>query len=397
MNETPIANRKHIALFGNTNAGKSALLNAMVGQEVSIVSNIHGTTTDPVSKVMELIPYGPVVFIDTAGLNDTSELGKERIRTSRKIFQRTDFAIYVIDASNPNHESYELMMQDFAKWNIPFITVVNKIDLVSEAIIEELRAKFRAAIFVSSQTGENVLELKDLLIERLRASEEVETYIGDLLPYGSTVIMVIPIDSEAPKGRIILTQVQLIRDCLDHGIKSYVVRDTELESALKDLGKVDLVVTDSQAFKFVNSVVPKEIKLTSFSILFARVKGDMDVFIEGLKKIDELVDGSKVLVSESCTHNHSHEDIGRIKIPRLLNQYTGKKIEYDFRMGHDFPDEIEGYDLIIHCGSCMLNKKVMTSRISLCKDNNVDITNYGVILAYLNGILERSVEIIYNK
>ena len=206
--------------------------------------------------------------------------------------------------------------------------------------------------------------------------------------------MVIPIDSEAPKGRIILTQVQLIRDCLDNGIKSYVVRDTELAEALKDLKKVDLVVTDSQAFKYVSEVVPKDIKLTSFSILFARIKGDMGAFVDGVKAVQKLENGSKILIAESCTHNHSHEDIGRVKIPRLLNAFTMKELDYDFKMGHDFPETVEGYDLVIHCGSCMLNKKVMQSRIEMCKESGVKITNYGIILAYLNGILDRSIEVL---
>ena len=414
MVTTPNANRKHIAFFGNTNAGKSALLNAIVGQEISIVSPVHGTTTDPVMKAMELLPFGPVLFIDTAGLNDSSELGEVRIKRSRKIFQRTDFAIYVLDATNINLDSYQATVSDFKRWRIPYLTVVNKTDLLETGRIgnqdregngvkqenkvkEKLKTLIPDAIFVSAENNENILELKDILIEKLSGTEKDETILGDLLPRNSNVIMVIPIDSEAPKGRIILTQVQLIRDCLDNGIKSFVVQDTELEDALKELKKVDLVVTDSQAFKFVSGIVPPEIMLTSFSILFARVKGDIDAFVEGVKQVENLVDGSKVLIAESCTHNHSHEDIGRVKIPRLLTAYTNKKLEFEFKMGHDFPESLDEYDLVIHCGSCMLNKKVMNSRIDLCDEANVKITNYGIILAYLNGILDRSIEIFKNN
>ena len=393
MNATPNANRKHIAFFGDTNAGKSALLNAIVGQEISIVSPVHGTTTDPVSKAMELLPFGPVLFIDTAGLNDSSELGEVRIKTSRKIFQRTDFAIYVLDATSINLDSYKAATADFKRWRTPFITVVNKRDLINDEQTKEIHISLPEAIFVSAEKGVNILELKDLMLERLKGTEKDETILGDLLPYNSTVIMVIPIDSEAPKGRIILTQVQLIRDCLDNGIKSIVVRDTELEQTLKEIKHVDLVVTDSQAFKYVSSVVPADIMLTSFSILFARIKGDIDVFVEGVHQVENLKDGSRILIAESCTHNHSHEDIGRVKIPRLLSAYTNKNLEYDFKMGHDFPESLEGYDLVIHCGSCMLNKKVMNSRIDLCEEAGAKITNYGIILAYLNGILDRSIQI----
>jgi len=394
LNTTPNANRKHIAFFGDTNAGKSALLNAIVGQEISIVSPVHGTTTDPVSKAMELLPFGPVLFIDTAGMNDESELGAVRVQRSKKIFQRTDFAIYVLDAKNPNFESYEKTIAHLNKKRIPNMTVVNKTDLVLENELKLLRHRIPQGLYVSAEKNEGILELKDKLIEMLKETEKEETILGDLLPPGSTVVMVIPIDSEAPKGRIILTQVQLIRDCLDNGIKSYVVRDTELAEALKDLKKVDLVVTDSQAFKYVSEVVPKDIKLTSFSILFARIKGDMGAFVDGVKAVQKLENGSKILIAESCTHNHSHEDIGRVKIPRLLNAFTMKELDYDFKMGHDFPETVEGYDLVIHCGSCMLNKKVMQSRIEMCKESGVKITNYGIILAYLNGILDRSIEVL---
>jgi len=342
---------------------------------------------------MELLPFGPVVFIDTAGLNDSTELGTVRVKRTRKVLQSTDFAIYVMDASEIDDNTYNLAIDDFKKYGIKYITVVNKIDSVSDEELQVIKGKFKDAVFVSADKNEGILEFKDILISRLNENEVSETILGDLLEYNSKVIMVIPVDSEAPKGRIILPQVQLMRDCLDHGIKSYIVRDSELESALEDIKDVDLVVTDSQAFKFVNSVVPPNIKLTGFSTLFSRYKGDLKRFVEGVKAVENLKDGSRILIAESCTHNHSHEDIGRVKIPKLLKEYTNKDLVFEFKMGQDFPEELENYDLVIHCGSCMLNKKIMQTRIDCCYDANVNITNYGIILAYLNGILERSIEI----
>ncbi|HHW48299.1 MAG TPA: [FeFe] hydrogenase H-cluster maturation GTPase HydF [Clostridiaceae bacterium] len=393
MNSTPSANRKHITLFGKTNSGKSSLLNAIVGQEVSLVSQVKGTTTDPVTKAMELIPFGPVVFIDTAGLDDRSELGGLRIQRSFKMLQRTDFAMYVMDINDMDEDAYYEMARRFKKYNIPHMLVINKIDTVPQEKRDEAAEKFKDAVLVSAKDWHSVLALKDELIKRLQEGEEEPPIVGDLIPYNGKVILVVPIDSEAPKGRIILPQVQVIRDCLDHGIKSYVVRDTELESALSDIRDVDLVITDSQAFARVSAIVPGNIKLTSFSILFARYKGDLDTFVKGVSKVEELNENSRILITESCTHNTSHEDIGRIKIPRLLNKHVGMELNYDFKMGHDFPENIEEYDLVIHCGSCMMNKKTMQTRIDMCMEKGVSITNYGVLLAYLTGILDRCLEI----
>lgn len=397
MNNTPNANRKHIAIYGKTNSGKSSLLNAIIGQDISLVSSVKGTTTDPVSKAMELIPFGPVLFIDTAGLDDNSELGELRVKRSLKTLQKTDFAIYVVDINNIDVENYKEAVNNFIKYRIPHMVVVNKIDKSDEETIKMVKQKFKDAIFASAKEENGILELKSELIKRLQKDEEEETLLGDIVPYNGKVIMVVPIDSEAPKGRLILPQVQLIRDCLDHGIKSYVVRDTELEAALKDIKDVDLVITDSQAFKKVNEIVPKDIKLTSFSILFARQKGDLKAFVEGVSKIKELDQNSRILISESCTHNTSHEDIGRVKIPKLLNKHVGKELNYEFKMGHDFPEDIEKYDLIIHCGACMVNKKTVQTRIDICKERNVNITNYGMILAYLTGIFDRSLEIFLDS
>lgn len=390
MQGTPRANRPHIAIYGNRNAGKSSLLNAIIGQEISLVSHIKGTTTDPVTKTMELIPFGPVVFIDTAGLDDSGELGELRVERSKKILQRTDFAIYTHDINAVDDEAFKHFKKQFKRFNIPYMIVFNKIDEADQAVVEHYKKIYPEASFVSALKDDNILELKEELIKRLENGKEEETLIGDLVPFGGKVILVVPIDSEAPKGRIILPQVQIIRDALDHGIKCYVVRDTELESALEDMQDVDLVITDSQAFKEVNQMVPEHIPLTSFSIVFARHKGDLWSFERGIKAIDRLKPGSKVLISESCTHNHSHEDIGRVKIPKLLNKKLGFELDYHFKMGHDFPNDIKGFDLVIHCGSCMINKKTMLNRITMCDEIGVPITNYGIVLAYINDILEPS-------
>lgn len=393
MQTTPQANRKHIALYGKRNAGKSSLVNAIIGQEISLVSNVKGTTTDPVSKAMELLPFGPVVFVDTAGLDDEGDLGELRVKRSMSILNRTDLALYIVDPGDRDVEEYERLKKEFKRLNIPHLTIINKSDVYSDSDLEATKGLYDGAIVVSALKEEGIHFLKDEIISALETQEEELPIVGDLLPYGSTVVLVVPIDSEAPKGRIILPQVQLIRDCLDHGIKSYVLRDTELEEGLKEIGKVDLVVTDSQAFKEVEKIVPKDVKLTGFSTLFARHKGDMNAFIDGVRFIENLTEDTKILISESCTHNHSHEDIGRVKIPKLLEKYTGKKLNFTFKMGHDFPTSIEDFDFIIHCGSCMLNRKTMLSRVAISGEQSIPITNYGLVLAYLNGILDRSIEI----
>ena len=397
MFSTPNSNRKHIGIYGQTNVGKSSLINKIMGQEVSIISPIEGTTADPVSKAMELIPVGPVLFIDTAGVGDKTELGKLRFDKTYDTLKRIDIAMYVFDATNINYDLYEEMRINFKKFNIPYIIVVNKIDLIDNNEIENLKNKFHDAIFVCAESGEGVDSLKDRLIKILGENEYEIPIVGDILPYNSKVIMVVPIDSEAPKGRIILPQVQCIRDCLDHGIKSYVVRDTELEEALQDIKNVDLVITDSQAFKKVAQNVPSDIELTRFSILYARHKGELRTFVEGVEKISKLTKDSKVLVAECCSHNISHEDIGRFKIPNLLNKKVGFELHYDFTVGHDFPDNIDEYDLVIHCGSCMVNRKTVINRINFCRERNIGITNYGVILAYLTGILDRSINIFRKR
>ena len=391
MNNVTKGNRKHISIFGNVNAGKSSLMNYLTGQEVSIVSKQEGTTTDSVKKAMEIIDIGPIMLTDTAGLNDNTILGQKRVSKALEVLKSTDLAIYVIDSKDIDLESYKEWKIEAKKYNIDFITVISKSDLLSEEEKLGIENKLKNVIFISSKAGYGIEELIGEM-KKLLKDEVDRSLIGDLLPYGSTVVLVVPIDSEAPKGRLILPQVQLIRDCLDNGIKSYVVRDTELEEALKDLKKVDLVITDSQAFKKVSKIVPSNIRLTSFSILFARQKGDLDKFIEGANAIRNLKEGSKVLIAESCTHNISHEDIGQVKIPRMLEKFVGGKLDFSFSMGNDFRNNLEDYDLVIHCGACMINRKTVINRISLCNQKTVPITNYGIVIAFLTGILDRATD-----
>ena len=393
MNATPNSNRITITIYGKRNAGKSSLLNSITGQEVSIVSEVKGTTTDPVKKAMELIPVGPVLFIDTAGIDDEGTLGSLRIKRSLEVGRRTNLAIYVMDITDLDEDSFNTMKKHFDKYNIPYILVINKIDKVSSNYVEEVKNIYKDAIFVSSLTGTNIDQLKEELINRIKALREDPPLVGDLVPYNGKVILVIPIDKEAPKGRLILPQVQVIRDLLDHGVKTYVVRDTELESTLKDIDDVDLVITDSQIFKKVDQIVPQNINITSFSILFARQKGDLDEYINGTKVIEGLPDGANILIAENCTHNVSHVDIGRVKIPNLLEKKTGKKFNFHFKTGYDFTEDLRDYSLVIHCGGCMVNRKEILNRIKICKEQKVPITNYGVLLAYLNGILDRATNI----
>ena len=390
MNSTPNSNRKHIVIYGKTNAGKSSLINRLVGQDVALVSKEAGTTTDPVFKAMELIPIGPVLFIDSAGINDKTSLGDLRVSKTLELLKRTDLAIYLIDGEDIDKNSLNDMILQFKKFNIPYIVVINKCDNLHKEKLEELKNEFKDGIFISAYNNSGIDKLKEKLIDMLKEQEEDISLVGDLLSYGSRVVMVVPVDSEAPKGRLILPQVQCIRDCLDHGIKSYVVRDTELKEALSELKDVDLVITDSQAFKKVDEIVPKNIKLTSFSMLFAKQKGDINEFLKGVEAVRNLKPKDKILISESCTHNTSHEDIGKVKIPKLLSKYVGGELDITFKVGHEFPENIEDYKLVIHCGACMVNRKTVVNRIELCKEKEIPITNYGVILSFLTNTLDRS-------
>lgn len=388
--------RLHIGIFGKTNVGKSSLLNRITNQDVSIVSNIAGTTTDVVEKTMELLPIGPVNFLDTAGINDSTALSSERIEKTMKIINRTDVAIVVCDYNGI--DDYERnLIEKFNELKIPFMIFINKTDekYPSDSIIEDLKNYTKHILLSSVKTDDLIVfKIKDLLV-KLLPEDFVNSpkIVGDLIPQGSTVILVIPIDKEAPKGRIILPQVQTLRDLLDNNCVSVVVKESELKSAIDNLKIApSLVVTDSQAFKNVSEIVPENIPLTSFSILFARLKGDLNTFSQGAKSIEKLQDGDRVLILESCTHHAIEDDIGRVKIPNLLRKKTGKNLIIDNIAGHDFPD-ISKYKLIIHCGACMTNRREVLSRILLASENNVPITNYGICISYCLGILPRALKI----
>ncbi|MGL4789535.1 MAG: [FeFe] hydrogenase H-cluster maturation GTPase HydF [Cetobacterium sp.] len=393
MKNTPNSNRLHIGIFGKTNSGKSSLLNAITEQNISIVSDIEGTTTDSVTKAMEFLPFGPVLFIDTAGLEDNTPLGRLRVKKSLEELKRTDFALLVMDATKIDMAFYKDQEIQFRKYNIPFQLILNKSDLLTDETRSTIKKIFPKSIFVSTKDRSSILNLKNEILKEIQKETEEPKLLGDLVSYNGKVLMVVPVDSEAPKGRLILPQVQVIRECLDHGIKSYVVRDTELESALEDIKNIDLVVTDSQAFKNVDKILNNRAKLTSFSILFARQKGDLEDLVRGVKKLKSLNHGDRILIAETCTHNTSHEDIGRVKIPKLVRNYCGKEIEFDFMGGKDFPEDLSKYSLVIHCGACMINKKLMQSRIDESMSLNVPITNYGLVIAEVTGILDKSLEI----
>lgn len=388
--------RLHIGIFGKTNVGKSSLLNRITNQDVSIVSNIAGTTTDVVEKTMELLPIGPVNFLDTAGINDSTALSSERIEKTMKIINRTDVAIVVCDYNGI--DDYERnLIEKFNELKIPFMIFINKTDekYPSDSIIEDLKNYTKHILLFSVKTDDLIVfKIKELLV-KLLPEDFVNSpkIVGDLIPQGNTVILVIPIDKEAPKGRIILPQVQTLRDLLDNNCVSVVVKESELKSAIDNLKIApSLVVTDSQAFKNVSEIVPENIPLTSFSILFARLKGDLNTFSQGAKSIEKLQDGDRVLILESCTHHAIEDDIGRVKIPNLLRKKTGKNLIIDNIAGHDFPD-ISKYKLIIHCGACMTNRREVLSRILLASENNVPITNYGICISYCLGILPRALKI----
>ena len=394
MQNTPIASRLHVGIFGRTNAGKSSLFNAIFGQDIAIISEHKGTTTDPIIKAMELNPFGPIALIDTAGLDDDSVIGNSRVEKAKDILRRVDLALYAADILNFDEVAYLDMVLQFERSKTPHILVFTKMDKAHELIANKIKRIYKNAVFTSIDNPESINNLKIVIGSELRELKvKDELLIGDLLPSGSTVVMVIPLDEAAPKGRLILPQVQLLRECLDYGIKCLVTRDTELEESLSNLKKVDLVVTDSQVFGVVDKIVPNEVPLTSFSMLFARQKGNINQLIKGVKHIADIPDKGRILMAEGCAHSHTHEDIGRVKIPNLIKEYTGKDISFDIYSGYDFPHDLKKYDLVIHCGGCMLNKKSVLTRLWICEEMGIPVTNYGVILAYLNGILPRSTEI----
>ncbi len=391
LNATPSAERVHIGFFGRRNAGKSSVVNAVTGQELAVVSDVKGTTTDPVSKAMELLPIGPVVIIDTPGIDDEGELGALRVRKTKQVLNKTDVAVLVMDSTVGRTDVEEELIELFKVKEIPYLLVYNKSDLLPAGA--ELQVEDGACV-VSAVTNAGVHELKEA-IGRLAAVEEPENWIvRDLIQPNDLVVLVVPIDSAAPKGRLILPQQQTIRDILEAGAVSVVTRDSELEETLKRLGaKPAMVITDSQVFGKVAPVTPVDIPLTSFSILMARYKGQLDGAVAGAAAIDKLQDGDTVLISEGCTHHRQCDDIGSVKIPNWLKKRTGKDLNFVFSSGVAFPDDLSPYKLVIHCGGCMLNEREMKYRQKCAADQNTPFTNYGIAIAYMQGILKRSVEI----
>ena len=391
LNSTPVANRLHIAFFGKRNAGKSSLVNAVTGQDLSVVSDVKGTTTDPVTKTMELLPLGPVVIIDTPGYDDEGELGELRVRKTKQILNKTDVAVLVIDSSVGKDRADEDLINLFKAKSIPFVVTYNKSDLKSTDTSE------KNEISVSAFTGESIHALKELIGSLHKTDEDSKKIIADKIKPNDIVLLVTPIDESAPKGRLILPQQQTIRDILDAGAVALVTKETELVATLDKIGdKISLVITDSQAFAFVSKIVPQTIPLTSFSILMARYKGFLDEAVNGAAAIENLRDGDTVLISEGCTHHRQCNDIGTVKLPNLVKKYTGKNLNFEFSSGTEFPEDLTGYKLVIHCGGCMVTEREMLYRMKTVTDSGIPITNYGTAIAYMNGILKRSVEIFPN-
>ncbi len=385
MNGTPAANRVHIGFFGCRNAGKSSLVNAVTGQELAVVSDVKGTTTDPVIKTMELLPLGPVVIIDTPGFDDSGELGEKRVKKTRQILNKTDIAVLVVDGSAGMGPADRELLELFREKQVPYLVAFNKADLHGKC------PEGREFLAVSAVTGENIFELKERLARLLPQGDE-KPLVSDLLAPGELAVLVTPIDEAAPKGRLILPQQQVLRDLLDHGCQALVTRETELKGALEALAAPPaLVVTDSQAFKAVSAIVPETVPLTSFSILMARYKGFLDAALEGVRAIDNLKDGDAVLIAEGCTHHRQCNDIGTVKIPRWLREHSGKQIRIETCSGTEFPEDVTKYAVVIHCGGCMLNEREVRYRMKCSLDQGVPFTNYGVTIAQITGILQRSV------
>lgn len=388
MNSTPSGERLHIGIFGRTNAGKSSLINAITGQSLAIVSDIKGTTTDPVFKAMELLPIGPVVVIDTPGLDDTGELGLLRIQKAYQVLNKTDIALLVINSVEGISPEDEAVLNRIKEKEIPFIVVMNKADLLSSEQISNTQDY----IYVSAQTGLNISFLKEAIATKSVKENSKRRICGDLLSPSDIVVLVVPIDKAAPKGRLILPQQQTIRDILEANATAVVCKEGELKDTLLSLKKEPrLVITDSQAFEQVSADTPNEIPLTSFSILFSRYKGNLKSAVKGVTQLDKLQEGDTVLICEGCTHHRQCDDIGTVKLPRWIGEYTGKKLNFAFTSGTEFPFNFDGYKLIIHCGGCMLNEREMKHRIRTAEDHNVPITNYGIAIAYMKGILKRSI------
>ena len=412
LNSTPSANRVHIGFFGRRNAGKSSVVNAVTGQELAVVSDTKGTTTDPVYKSMELLPIGPVMIIDTPGFDDEGTLGELRVRKTKQVLNKTDIAVLVVDATEGKKQCDEELIRIFKEKEIPYIIVNNKADLLSDEISEKVcqdnvseqrKAEQNALLssgqeqYVSALTGAGIYELKECIGKLTPKEDMTLKIVGDLLHPGDFVVLVVPIDSAAPKGRLILPQQQTIRDVLEANAAAIVVKESELKQTLEQLGRSPaMVITDSQVFEQVSGVVSEEIPLTSFSILMARYKGYLETAVNGVAAIDHLKDGDKILISEGCTHHRQCDDIGTVKIPRWLKQHTGKELIIETSSGTEFPEDLTSYALVIHCGGCMLNEREVKYRMKCAEDQRVPFTNYGIAIAQMKGILKRSIELFPN-
>ena len=387
LNETPSSERIHIGIFGRRNAGKSSLMNAVTGQPLAVVSDVAGTTTDPVRKAMELLPLGPVLIIDTPGIDDVGELGEKRVEKARQVLRQTDIAVLVVDASSGKNGDDAELLRLFEKAGVPHITAYNKCDLISSR-----RDISSGEIYVSAATGENIAELKERMARMARSDDEKLRIVADLLHPADFVVLVTPIDKAAPKGRLILPQQQTIRDILEADAAAIVVKEYELRETLESLGKRPrMVITDSQVFAKVSADTPPDIPLTSFSILMARYKGSLDTAVEGVLTLEQIGDGDRILIAEGCTHHRQCDDIGTVKLPRWIRQFTGKKPEFEFTSGGEFPGDLTPYKLIVHCGACMLNEREMKYRAREAVRQGVPITNFGILIAHMQGILKRSV------
>ena len=389
LNEVSSGERIHIGFFGMRNAGKSSLVNAFTSQKLSVVSDVKGTTTDPVKKAMELLPLGPVLIIDTPGIDDEGELGEMRVEKAREILSRTDIAILVCDAVKGVSEADKGLIKIFAEKKIPYVIAYNKSDL-----LEKEKESKDNAVYVSALTGENIDLLKNTVASLCKVKTQEKYIVSDMISEGDVVVLVTPIDESAPKGRLILPQQQTIRDILDKGAIAVTTQVFSLEKTLQSLKeKPRMVITDSQAFGKVSQIVPEDIPLTSFSILFARYKGELESLIEGAKALETLSDGDKVLISEGCTHHRQCGDIGTVKMPLWIKKFSGKEVTFDFTSGGEFPSDLSQYKLVVHCGGCMLNEREMKSRQEKAAAESVPMVNYGMAIAHMNGILKRSLEV----
>ena len=392
LNDTPSANRIHIGFFGCRNAGKSSVVNAITGQELAVVSDVLGTTTDPVQKAMELLPLGPVMIIDTPGFDDVGELGEKRIQKTKQILNRTDIAVLVVDAKKGFTATDKQLLALIQEKELPYLIIYNKSDLLEKIPKEE-----EHSIYISALEKIGIRECKEKLAHQIPTEAMTLQIVGDLLCPGDLAVLVIPIDSAAPKGRLILPQQQVIRDILEAGAAAVTVRNTELARTLQKLeGNVRMVITDSQAFEEVAAIVPKEIPLTSFSIVMARFKGYLETAVKGIQAVDSLKDGDRILVSEGCTHHRQCEDIGTVKLPNWLLKYTGKDLKFEWSSGREFKEDLSPYAMVIHCGGCMLNEREVKYRMKCAVDQGIPFTNYGIAIAYMKGILQRSIEPIPN-